>query len=115
MGVMSKYNKGNRWNVDTKGFKFMKLSEVYKSDAEVFPIKGVSVFSTKYGDSAVAIMDDKFINLPNHTIEDIRDMVRNDEVVKAIKDGKVGFTIHTYEDAKHNRGLCYGINWVDID
>ena len=30
MSVISKYNKGSQFDIDTEGFKFYKLSKIYK-------------------------------------------------------------------------------------
>ena len=117
MSVIAKYNKGSQFDIDTEGFKFYKLSKIYnkKKPDMVYWIKGLQVFNTKYGDSAVAILDDKFVNLPSHMIGTVKDMLDDDKVVEAIKEDKIGFTIRTYEDSKHGKGTCYGVQWVEDD
>ena len=112
MSVISKYNKGRKFNVNIEGMPFKKLKDIYQEGKE-FKIKGVALFNTKYGDSAVAILDDCLINLPSHMNADVNDMLHNDEFCEAVNAGKIGFTIRTYEDTKHGKGLCYGVEWTE--
>ena len=49
--------------------------------------------------------------MPKHLGETFREILANTEAVQAIKDGKVGYTIYTYES---HAKTCYGINFVDI-
>ena len=39
------------------------------------------------------------------------ELINSEAVVQAIKDGKVGYTIYTYES---HAKTCYGINFVDM-
>ena len=50
--------------------------------------------------------------MPKHLGETFREILANGEAVQAIKDGKVGYTIYTYES---HAKTCYGINFVDIN
>lgn len=113
MSVIDKYNKGKKFDVNTEGFKFYKLREVYESEAVKYYVRGLIIFNTKYGDTANAILDDKFISLPSHMIEDVKAMIADDEVVSAIKDGRIGFNIRQYQDEKHGAGTCYGVTWFE--
>lgn len=110
---VAKYNKGLLFNVETKGFKFYKLKDIYQNDSVKYYIKGLVIFNTQYGDSANAILEDKFVNLPNHMVMTVREMLNDDELIQNIKADKVGFTIRQYEDVKHGAGKCYGITWFE--
>lgn len=112
-GLTNRFNRGIRFKVNTEGFKFNRLKDVYENDDVKYYVKGLYIFSTQYGDSAVVALSDKFVNLPNHMINDVKDMIADDEIVDAINAGKVGFTIRTYDDKKHGKGKCYGVTWFD--
>lgn len=115
MSVVNKYNKGNLFDVETEGFKFLKLSKIYnkKTPDKVFNVRGLQVFDTRYGESATVILDDCFVNLPSHMLQTIKAMLQDDELIEKINDGKIGFTIREYEDTKHGAGKCYGVTWVE--
>ena len=116
MSFASKHNKGGiNWGIETKDFEFFSLKDLFEMAGEG-PHKILGLFinsknNSEYGPSAVAILEDKLINLPSHCIPEIQDILADPDDVDAIKASKVGFTIHTYESHKKT---CYGINWADI-
>ena len=121
MSFASKHNKGAiDWGIDTEGFEYFKLSELYElvQDADL-KLHGLFINSknnSEYGASCVAILEDRFVNLPQHMIEEIQGILADPEDVEAIKAGKVGFKIRTYEsDKKKGKDkTCYAISWVDL-
>lgn len=121
MSFATKHNKSAiDWGIDTEGFEFYKLSEMYElvQDADL-KLHGLFV-NTKdkygYGASCVAILEDRFVSLPQHMVEEIQEILADPEDVEAIKAGKVGFKIRTYEsDKKKGKDkTCYAISWVDL-
>jgi hypothetical protein len=53
------------------------------------------------------------VNLPEHLLEDVQDMISDSEAVEQINAGKAGFKIRTYTDRKG--GTSYSVEWMDID
>ena len=108
------FNKAS-FGIDTKDYEYIKLADVAKcsSPDEIHPINGLYVHGSALGDSPVVIdvQDKKLVNMPKHLGETFREILANTEAVQAIKDGKVGYTIYTYES---HAKTCYGINFVDI-
>lgn len=108
------FNKAS-FGIDTKDYEYIKLSEVAKASSpdEIHPINGLYVHGSALGDSPVIIdvQTKKLVNIPKHMGETFREILANQEAVQAIKDGKVGYTIYTYES---HAKTCYGINFVDI-
>lgn len=107
-----KFNKTS-FGIDTKDFEYIKLAELAKDGADVVhPVNGMWVRSSALGDSPVIIDAEakKLVNLPSHLGATVREILADDEAVQAIKDGKVGYTIYSYES--HNK-TCYGINFVN--
>lgn len=109
------FNKTS-FGIDTRDYEYIKLSDVANGSSpdEIHPINGLYVQSSALGDSPVVIdvQAKKLVNMPKHLGETFREILNNAEAVQAIKDGKVGYTIYTYE--AHAR-TCYSINFVNIN
>lgn len=115
MSFAARYNKVNRWNVNTDGFEYRKIAEVVAADGEgvVYTVRGVRISrGGKYGDSAVVILDSCFVNLPKHMVEDVDHILSSGEDVEDIKAGKVGIEFYSYEgrDGKQH----FSANWIDL-
>ena len=110
----NKFNKAS-FGIDTKDYEYIKLAEVANASSpdEIHPINGLYVHGSALGDSPVVIdvKAKKLVNMPKHLGETFREILADTEAVNAIKDGKVGYTIYTYES---HAKTCYGINFVDI-
>lgn len=109
------FNKTS-FGIDTKDYEYIKLSDVAKASSpdEIHPISGLYVHGSDLGDSPVVIdvQAKKLVNMPQHLGETFREILANGEAVQAIKDGKVGYTIYTYES---HAKTCYGIKFVDVN
>ena len=113
----SKFNK-TTFGIDTTDFQYIKLADIFNSEDEggkdvIHNINGLYVHKSQLGDSPV-IIDEKnkrLVNLPSHTAETVREILADDEAVRTIKDGKVGYTIYEYES--HSK-KCYSISFVDL-
>lgn len=124
MSFASKHNKGAiDWGTDTKEFEYFKLQDLYEMDMgidEPIKIKGLFINSgtnSEYGASCCAILEDRLVNLPQHMIPEIEEILQSDEDVNDIKAGKVGFYIRTYQsDKKKGKDkTCYSITWTDLN
>lgn len=111
----SKFNRGSGFNVgSTEGYEYRKLAEVFAevgSEVEI-PIRALYVNNGKYGESAVAVTDGYFINLPKHVVSDVKEIIADVDLVNTINEGRVYITIHEYYSSKYDR-TGYGINWVE--
>lgn len=112
----SRFNK-NSLGIDTTGFPFVKLADIYNSETEgggdvVHPINGLYIFKSQLGDSPVIIDTEnkRLVNLPRFTGDTIREILTDSEAVEVIKANKVGYTIYEYES---HAKKCYGITFVD--
>lgn len=120
MGLMDKYNKGGvTFEIDIKEFSFVTLETLYKRDNgnTVFPVDGLYINKkSSFGEHPVAISakEKMLIDLPSHMTEDVKQILQDQEVIEAIKSGKVGFIVQEYEQKKFKK-ICYGIQWEDID
>lgn len=120
MGLMSKYNKGGvTFEVDIKDFKFVTLEELYNNGKGtfVYPVDGIYINKKgAFDDHPVIIsaINKMLVDLPAHQTETVIEILSDEEAVSAIKSGKVGFTVRSYEQKKYKK-TCYDINWEDVD
>lgn len=111
MGIANKYNRGSKFDVDTTGFEYVKLTQLNKDES--YKLRGFYI-NTKgeYGASPVAILDDRFVNLPQHLLETVRDMLIDDDTIEAIRAGKFGFIPREYVDKKGKTRVS--VEWCDL-
>ena len=113
--VASKYNSQKVFNVNTEGFEYKSLEELYIDEDTVYIVKGIYINKKgNFGEEPVLATDDCYVNLPSHLVETCKEMIADNDAVSAINDGLVGFTIYKYFKAKYNRD-CYSVRWVDVD
>ena len=119
MSFAARHNKGSVFDCNTEGFEYFSLKDLYKKNGpdQEYQIQGLYINKkSEYGDSPVAILDDMFVNLPQHLLDECQDMLKSSEDIEDIKAGKVGFKIEPYEsDKKKGKDkTCYSILWVDM-
>lgn len=114
MSIAAKYNKGGiDWGIETKDFKFKKLSAF--NVAQVIPVRGLFINTkSKFGDSPALITDDCIVSLPNHMAGTVKDMLHDAELVAAVKAGKVGAKVETYAPKNRPDATAYSVEWVDL-
>ena len=114
MFTIAKFNQIT-FDVDTTDFEFCKLKDLYdpKHPDTVFQCNGLFIHKSDLGDSPVLICGDlgKLVNIPAHKVKTFQSILWDDDAVKAIREGKVGFKIYTY---KARGKICYSINFVDL-
>lgn len=105
------------FGVNTEGFKYVKLSDIFDSADEggadvVHNVDGVFVNKSPLGWSPTIIDAEKhwLVNLPQHMAETCQRILATAEAVQAIKDGRVGYVIYTYE-ARGKK--CFSIRFID--
>ena len=119
MSFASRHKKGGiQWGIDTEGFEYYALKDLFEIDeTAVWNLRGVFINKNKtekelkeYGPSVVGILPDRLINLPNHMLEEVKEMMASEEDIEELKAGKVFFRIRTYES--HGK-TCYSPDWVE--
>lgn len=117
MSIALQLNKGhgnNPFKVDASSFDFINLETLFKNDGENTKYKLLGVYINKkgrFGAVPMAIIEGFKVNLPKHVLDDINLILDNDDMVQAIIDGKLGFEIEPYDNA---RGHFYTVHWVDL-
>lgn len=122
MSFAKKHKKGAiDWGINTENFEYFKLADLYEmnGDDELYTLKGLFVNRNKpekqlkeFGASPVGILEDKLINLPNHMLEEVEGILKDEEDIESIMNGEAVFKIREYES--HSK-TCYGIDWQEVE
>jgi hypothetical protein len=114
MSFASKRNKVS-FDIDTTGFQYVKLSDLYANGGgdTIHKVNGMFINKGKLETSPVFIDSDnkQLINIPSHMTDTVRDILSDADDVADIANGKVGFVIYEYES---HAKKCYGIRFVDL-
>ena len=97
-----------------QAFDYYNLKELYEENGKekIYMVRALYVNEYGYyGESPLIVEDNKYINLPNHLTEQVKEIRGDERIVGQINDGLIGFSIYEYTQKKHNR-KCYSINWV---
>lgn len=123
MGIADKYNKAtNRFEFQSDStFEFFKLSDLYNEDPDaVHIIRALWINDGGvYGPSPVTTLEDRYINLPGHLVDTVKEMIADSETVDAINNEKLGFTVRSYikqlkaKNGKTVEKTCYSVTFVD--
>lgn len=120
MGVKSmnftKFNNNNfekiEWNVNTQGFTFKKLSDLYSQGAKTIQVFGFFfIKSENFGLQPIAITKNCLVNLPTYKKDIISDMLKNADCVNAIKNGECSLKLREYK-SKYNK-VCYDFDFIN--
>ena len=114
---IAKHNKGTTidWNVKTDNFNYVRLSDL--DEKRTYTVYGMFITKDKgYGEGAVLILKDCYVNIPARYIDTCREIMEDAETVSEIKDGKCGFyyeKMETEKSKKFNR-KAYIVEFVDL-
>ena len=115
MSIANKYNTGGQFNFDIPDtHEFITLRELYESNGEDTGYIIMAYFINtkgKFGDSPVIATPTHLVNIPSHMTETMKIMRQDPEVVEAINNAKLGFTIYSYENSY---GTNYSIQFIDM-
>ena len=118
MSIAAKYNKGSLFKVNTEGYGYKGLEELYNENGadQEYEVRGIYInHKSQFGDAPVAISDGFFVNLPAHLLDDAKDMLKDQDAIDAMNAGTFGFKIETYEkEIGKKMKTCYGVRWVDL-
>ena len=99
------------WGVDTNGFVFKKIKDIYEVTNVVQVFGFFFVKSENYGLQPVAILKDCLLNLPTHKRDIISDMLKDVDCVNAIKNGECSLKLHEYK-SKYGK-TCYDFDFIN--
>lgn len=118
MSIANKYNKGNQFNFQIPdSFGYVSLEDMYKyhGEKEVYTVNAMYInHKSQYGDAPVIATDSCLVNAPAHMTDTVLEMLQDAEVIDAVNNGLLGFSIYPYQ-SKNAKGTFYSIKWVDIE
>ena len=117
MSFASKFNKGKKFNIDTEGFEFVDRKDLFASEGEgaVFPLTAIFINTkSQYGDHPVFATDKFFVDAPAHMMDVVEDILKDDDAIEDINNGKVGFTLYEFTSDKYKVNSI-GIRFVDVE
>ena len=117
MSFASRHNKGNKFTVNTEGYQFVRMADLYQQDPQAVHQVAALYINTKgkFDDHPVAVLPQKraLVDLPAHMTEEVRAILENAEDCADIEAGKVGLQFETYISRTYNREAI-GCRWVDL-
>ena len=99
------------WGVDTNGFVFKKIKDIYEETNVIQVFGFFFVKSENYGLQPVAILKDCLLNLPTHKRDIISKMLKNPDAVNAIKNGECSLKLREYK-SKYGK-TCYDFDFIN--
>lgn len=115
MAGIAKFNKKNlstEWGIDTKEFDFYKPKDIELD--KVHKLYGLFVTKGgKYGDNASAILEDKFVNISQSYLEEVKDILADEDAIQYIKDGHAGIIFSKFHSDKYDKD-GYSVEFVDL-
>lgn len=117
MGIANKYNRtgSNRFTAELpENLPFMKLSELGETSTPLIIISMWINTKGKFGEHPVVATPEKLVDFPNSMTDTVKEMIKDNEVIEAVNNGKLGFTVRKYHSNRYNRD-AYTADFVDLE
>lgn len=116
MGIADKYNVSTvSFDFDIpEEFEFTTLKDLYEKNGKKNPyIIMMYFFNTKgkFGKQTVLATTEELVNAPTHLTGMFEEMQKDDDVITAINNAELGFTIYEY---KNDYGINYSLKLIDL-
>ena len=119
----SKFNNERLFNIETEGFEYKSLEELFENDVDpgtgeplntVYTVCGIYINKKSLYDPAPVIAtEDFYINLPAHLLDVCKEMINDKRAVAEINARHAGIRIYKYHQPRYDRD-CYSVEWVDL-
>lgn len=116
MSFAKRFNKGKKFDFNTEGLEFTSLADLYNNNGEenIYLLKAIFINTkSKFGDTPVFASTDFVVNVPQHLLDTVKDILNDEDAIADINNNKVGFTIYPYKSEKFNVDT-FGIKFVDM-
>lgn len=91
--------------------EYFKIGELMEKGIEEVTVWGFYINNkSHFGESAVLMTDDYYVNLPQHFVETVKKIMQDPQAVEMINQGKVKAEFYSYETKKY--GTCYSLNLI---
>lgn len=97
---------------------YLSLSELLEANGDdmktTYIVRALYINTrSKYGAQPLAVLDECYVNLPKHKLEDVSEFLTDPAAVQAINDGECAFRIREYQDRNSIDRLS--IDWVNLE
>lgn len=109
-----RFSHGRRFTFNGDNNPYITLDQyVAEGNKTTFTVRGCFVHNkSKFGESGVIVTDNYNIDVPRHLIKYIKVVLAEPEMIRAVNDGKCGFSCSTYTD---NHGIVRNTgSFIDI-
>ena len=116
MSISNYNNKGNTFTFKAGAdFQYFKLKDFPQMiDQNVGKkIRGFFISHGRYGEGAVLVTDDCYINLPAHMTHKVKMIIEDPETIQQINEGRAGFQIYSFDNS--NGGKSYSVRFIDME
>ena len=115
---ITNYNRGkNPFTFKaSEDFEYWSLKNLYKTNKadQVYLLRGLFINKTsKYGPQGVAVLNDRYVNLPNHLTDTVEKILEDQDAIDQINESRAGFRIYDYKN--QNGQTSYSVEFVDIE
>lgn len=115
---ITNYNRGRNPFTFKAGedFEYWSLKNLYATNKvdQVYVLRGLFINTTsKYGPQGVAVLGDRYVNLPKHMTAVVEDILQDQEAIQQINECRAGFKIYDYMNQNGNKS--YSIEFVNIE
>ena len=111
--LLGKFNGGNRFEYDKEVQReYISLKDLITANGKekMYPVHALFINKKSlFGDAPVIYSNAYIVNLPQHTLKMVEDIINSEEMVTAINERKIGFRIYAYSDV--NKIERYSVNW----
>ena len=102
---------------------FTSLADLYAKYGpdNIFEIKSIWIRNAKEGDGSInkenpiVTIEGIHVNIPQHQLEQIRNMLNDPGVVEYVDNGGAGFTIREYDNQYKPGEKAYAARWCNTD
>lgn len=100
-----RFDKRNKFNFDGSNLPYEKLSHLVEAnifgEGEIVQVLGMFTHNkSKYGKTGVIVTGQYNIDVPDHLIPMIEEVLGDPMLIAGVNDGKCGFCIRSYQDDK---------------
>lgn len=110
------FNKVRLFTIDTQEFDYVSLEDLYQENGPdaVYCVRGlyIGTKSTYADESPLLATDKEYVNLPQHQLDEIKNMLADPRAIEAINNGHAGFVIEQFYQKRFKK-YCYVARWVD--
>ena len=114
----SKFNKERLFNINTTGFDYINLEDLYRKNKEGKQYKVYGLYigtkSEFAPETPIVALENCYVNLPVHQLAEVQAMLSDRSAIQGIRNGECGFTIQRYYQQKYKKD-CYKAVWCNYE